>query len=594
MIKDPCKTTSDGNTPREPPMETLLGLLDPTLKLFLISLRFLVAPKVSSEVDTRMAATGETGDVECVVTHSCIELPKLSAFLLGGHDEVWSSPDTLGETITINIPKTKPLYVGTMSPREEVRNDVSSGGGAMSPQEVRSSVSSGGKKQQSPQEVRSSSLHRRKEHQSAQELRAERDALTSKGPAAQPHSRGLTHSALGRRRCSNFRSCGIVERGDSRGTIWELGDGMMELSGDVNGEGSKIDGGNAEWLLNLGGVTGERIFQDEKFVVGSGLWEGIKGGGLLSRMLGGKESDEIVLLIWFDAGTRRGGILVGCEGEMEDSLRELILWMDGGVRSRVVGGEGPFLRKETWRWGLMDCSDSEIRGLVVVGGKARSGIEELQLNSLAEISRMTTLVPCEDRYVWTLESDGVFSVASIRKEIDGNRFQDVSLPTRWVKSVPIKVNIIAWKVKSNALPTRFNISRRGMDIDSIVCPICNAGVESTNHIFFQCVVVRQIMRKISSWWNIDYSDVNSYEEWRVWLVSIRIQSKLKGVLEGVYYGLWWYMWNFRNKLLFDKKIPEKALIFDNLVSSSFYWCKFRCKASFKWDDWLKNPYIVLV
>ncbi|GKA33985.1 RNA-directed DNA polymerase, eukaryota [Tanacetum coccineum] len=138
--------------------------------------------------------------------------------------------------------------------------------------------------------------------------------------------------------------------------------------------------------------------------------------------------------------------------------------------------------------------------------KARSGIEEMQLNSLAEISRMTTLVPCEDRYVWTLESDGVFSVASIRKEIDGNRFQDVSA-TRWVKFVPIKVNIIAWKVKSNALPTRFNISRRGMDIDSIVCPICNAGVESTNHIFFQCVVVRQIMRKISSWWKYStYSD----------------------------------------------------------------------------------------
>ncbi|GKD09583.1 hypothetical protein Tco_1189268, partial [Tanacetum coccineum] len=41
--------------------------------------------------------------------------------------------------------------------------------------------------------------------------------------------------------------------------------------------------------------------------------------------------------------------------------------------------------------------------------KARSRIEEMQLNSLAKISRMTTLVPCEDRYVWTLESDGVFS-----------------------------------------------------------------------------------------------------------------------------------------------------------------------------------------
>nr|GEY01154.1 RNA-directed DNA polymerase, eukaryota [Tanacetum cinerariifolium] len=145
------------------------------------------------------------------------------------------------------------------------------------------------------------------------------------------------------------------------------------------------------------------------------------------------------------------------------------------------------------------------------------------------------------RFWMTNESDGVFSVASIRKEIDGKRFQDVSLSTRWVKYVPIKVNIIVWKVKSNAFPTRFNISRRGMDIDSIICPICNAGVEMTNHLFFQCNVVRQIMRKISSWWNVDYLDVNSYEEWRAWLVSIRIQSRLKGVLEGVYYGLWWSM-----------------------------------------------------
>ncbi|GJX74958.1 RNA-directed DNA polymerase, eukaryota [Tanacetum coccineum] len=72
--------------------------------------------------------------------------------------------------------------------------------------------------------------------------------------------------------------------------------------------------------------------------------------------------------------------------------------------------------------------------------KARSGIEEMQLNSLAEISRMTTLVPCEDRYVWTLESDGVFSVASIRKEIDGNRFQDLSFPTRGLSDLALKLN----------------------------------------------------------------------------------------------------------------------------------------------------------
>ncbi|GKB94355.1 RNA-directed DNA polymerase, eukaryota [Tanacetum coccineum] len=138
---------------------------------------------------------------------------------------------------------------------------------------------------------------------------------------------------------------------------------------------------------------------------------------------------------------------------------------------------------------------------------ARSGIEQTQFDSMAEIMKTISLVPRVDRYIWSLENDGSFSVASIRKTLDDNRFQEESLSTRWVKSVPIKVNILAWKVKSNALPTRFNISRRGMDIDSIDCPICKMGVETTSHVFFQCNVVRQVMRKISSWWECGVMEV---------------------------------------------------------------------------------------
>ncbi|GJX01719.1 RNA-directed DNA polymerase, eukaryota [Tanacetum coccineum] len=201
---------------------------------------------------------------------------------------------------------------------------------------------------------------------------------------------------------------------------------------------------------------------------------------------------------------------------------------------------------------------------------ARSGIEQTQFDSMAEIMKTISLVPRVDRYIWSLENDGSFSVASIRKTLDDNRFQEESLSTRWVKSVPIKVNILAWKVKSNALPTRFNISRRGMDIDSIDCPICKMGVETTSHVFFQCNVVRQVMRKISSWWNVEYMEVNSYEEWRSWLVSTRIRSNIKVIIEGIYYGLWWVMWNFRNKILFDTKIPEKIKPLSSMLLSPPY------------------------
>nr|GEV74413.1 hypothetical protein CTI12_AA501740 [Tanacetum cinerariifolium] len=103
----------------------------------------------------------------------------------------------------------------------------------------------------------------------------------------------------------------------------------------------------------------------------------------------------------------------------------------------------------------------------------------------------------------------------------------------------------------------------------------------------------QVISKILSWWNVDYMEVNSYEEWSNWLISLRLTTKHKEVLEGVFYALWWSMWSFRNKVLFDVKKPSQAVIFDSIVSSSFYWCNFRSKASFSWTEWLKNPYLIM-
>nr|GFA49082.1 RNA-directed DNA polymerase, eukaryota [Tanacetum cinerariifolium] len=57
--------------------------------------------------------------------------------------------------------------------------------------------------------------------------------------------------------------------------------------------------------------------------------------------------------------------------------------------------------------------------------RVRSGAEELQFNYLLEIVQVINLVPCEDRYFWSLESEGDYSVASIRKLIDKKRFQEV-------------------------------------------------------------------------------------------------------------------------------------------------------------------------
>ncbi|GKA00653.1 RNA-directed DNA polymerase, eukaryota [Tanacetum coccineum] len=222
----------------------------------------------------------------------------------------------------------------------------------------------------------------------------------------------------------------------------------------------------------------------------------------------------------------------------------------------------------------------------------RDGVELEQFNELKANIEGVELPLMKDRWWWSLAGSGEFSVSSVRKYIDDHQMIGSMTKTRWVKSVPIKINVMASKVRYGFIPTRLNLSRRGLDIQSILCANCNKEVESTNHVFFACSMARDIYQKIASWWDINYSEFSSYEEWLEWLLNMRIQSDRRNILEGVFYVMWWFVWSFRNKSIFGSSIPSKAVIFDDLVSRSYYWCKYRSKANFNWIDWLKNPSLI--
>ncbi|GJY28671.1 RNA-directed DNA polymerase, eukaryota, reverse transcriptase zinc-binding domain protein [Tanacetum coccineum] len=197
----------------------------------------------------------------------------------------------------------------------------------------------------------------------------------------------------------------------------------------------------------------------------------------------------------------------------------------------------------------------------------RGGVEFDQFSNLLENLEVVTLPDMHDRWVWSLMGSGEFTVASVRRYLDDHTLPDVSSKTRWLKAVPIKVNVHAWKVKLDSLPTRFNLYRRGLDIPSILCPICGKAAETTSHIFFSCSMARDIYRKISTWWDIILVKVSSFEEWSVWLSSIRLQGLRLEVLEGVFFIIWWLVWNFRNKLIFGVSSPLMATLFDDVVAS---------------------------
>ncbi|GJR80368.1 RNA-directed DNA polymerase, eukaryota [Tanacetum coccineum] len=138
-----------------------------------------------------------------------------------------------------------------------------------------------------------------------------------------------------------------------------------------------------------------------------------------------------------------------------------------------------------------------------------------------------------DRWRWTLSGDGEFSVSSIRCFIGDKTLATVGPKTRWNKYVPSKVNILAWRIKHDFLPTCLNISRRGIELDSITCVSYNSATETTSHLFFSCPLVNLLYKNIARWWDVIMPEMSSYEEWWAWIFALRFESKKKKIFEGL-------------------------------------------------------------
>ncbi|GJY24613.1 putative reverse transcriptase domain-containing protein [Tanacetum coccineum] len=68
-----------------------------------------------------------------------------------------------------------------------------------------------------------------------------------------------------------------------------------------------------------------------------------------------------------------------------------------------------------------------------------------------------------------------------------------------------------WNLESSdKLPTRLNLSLRGVDIPSILCPLCSIAVESSSHLIFSCQLARSLMLKVARWWELEIHNFNSY------------------------------------------------------------------------------------
>ncbi|GJY27461.1 RNA-directed DNA polymerase, eukaryota [Tanacetum coccineum] len=180
-----------------------------------------------------------------------------------------------------------------------------------------------------------------------------------------------------------------------------------------------------------------------------------------------------------------------------------------------------------------------------------------------------------DRWIWTGDGDGIYSVKCGRKLIDKGTLCLDTYATRWLKEMSTKVNIFIWRMLLNKLPTRMNLMNRGITVQSNQCGICDTRDETVIHLMLHCDLARDVWALVGRWWTLHFPSVLTIRELMSWVDDTRLHILAKKVLHVVVGTTAWSIWNFRNRNVFQEEKPKKALLFYSIVSTSFFWLSNR-------------------
>ncbi|GJV73513.1 RNA-directed DNA polymerase, eukaryota, reverse transcriptase zinc-binding domain protein [Tanacetum coccineum] len=165
-----------------------------------------------------------------------------------------------------------------------------------------------------------------------------------------------------------------------------------------------------------------------------------------------------------------------------------------------------------------------------------------------------------------------------------------SQPIRWNKFLPVKVNILMWRIMNKRVPTRVSLDKRGVDLDYVRCPLCDDDIEIEDHLYALCSIAKDVWKEVMAWWMVSCVLVTSVDDAALLSDRVLILPKLKKPFDVAVNTTLWHMWNFRNNAIFSSKCSRKELLLNDIKLSSFNWFSSRNKkASLNWIEWFSDP-----
>ncbi|XP_057418613.1 uncharacterized protein LOC130712816 [Lotus japonicus] len=180
----------------------------------------------------------------------------------------------------------------------------------------------------------------------------------------------------------------------------------------------------------------------------------------------------------------------------------------------------------------------------------------------------------KDSWCWIKEENGINTVSSAYEELMDfvNSDEDVVFRYLWASLASSNAIALGWRVLIDCIQTGTNLLRRNVAIDSSICPLCLQFEESTNHLFFSCLVLWQIWALVENWlgWSMVLSA--SAKEHLQQFVCVGSGSVRKGLLV-VWLATVWHLWVGRNGKTFRGEDVQPIQIFEQIKLKAWLWLR---------------------
>ncbi|XP_071719324.1 uncharacterized protein [Rutidosis leptorrhynchoides] len=226
-----------------------------------------------------------------------------------------------------------------------------------------------------------------------------------------------------------------------------------------------------------------------------------------------------------------------------------------------------------------------------ITGRTRG--ELIELEGLISGARME--VDKQDCWSWKLCGTGIFSTSSLTKFIMKSCYPTTAscIPTQKNYLAPKKVGIFAWRARRKRLPVFFELDKRGIDLHSVLCPLCDDEIETVDHALFSCTKVREVWDKIFNWRGVTSNQLNLDG-----ILGGSVNLQLSKVGEKIWQAMIWtslyLIWKNRNNKIFKKSSWSPPVALCDIQAMSYEWIGKRCKIkkeikNIEWLTWLHNP-----